>query len=424
MTIVTTNKQKITGVITLLIIFAILGSLLIFDRPQNSELAAYEVQSQKVFEDAKNQFERIRNVTLPSDICLFVYTKQQAIDRWGKDHSGLDTSNVLRQENIYKSLFLMGESEIIDDVVVNWISSWTAVSIGNEIYVIYENFWPWNLFDAKAVLIHELTHVWQSNLPAPTSYDANRAYTALIEGDAVYMADYYKAHYNSISSSNLGNNTFALLYFPQLNSVSPKISDTVAELNLFPYTKGKMFVSALIDNGGWDMLNQCYLPAYVPSSTAQILHPDKYFIGETAICVLAPVPVDNIWTRVPNSYGYLSDTYGEYFIYVMLNRWLSDNQAQKIAAGWVGDNFSYYEAGCDFLFVWNIAWNSIQDASNFTQAFIDILNYAQAVPQDATSWHTNGRYLTLIWDSNTKSTLITCSNNQSAINPSLFIYNS
>jgi hypothetical protein len=154
----------------------------------------------------------------------------------------------------------------------------------------------------------------------------------------------------------------------------------------------------------------------VPSSTAHILHPDKYFAGETTFCVLSPVPVDTVWTRVPNSYGYLSDTYGEYFISVMLSHWLSDSQAQKVAAVWVGDSFSYYETDYDYLFVWNITWSSIKNASQFTKAFIDLLKLAQATPQDATLWYANGRYIALFWDSNTESTLIMCSSNKSAIN--------
>ncbi len=424
MTIAPNVKQKIVGIVTLLIIFTILGALFIFDQPHNSELTAYEIQVLKIFEDAKVQFERTRKVSLPSDIKLFVYTKQQAIDRWSEELSGVGTSNVLRQEIIYKSLFLMDENDSFDGVIEEWISSWTAVSVGTEIYVIYENFWPWDMPDAEAVLIHELTHVWQYSLPASTSHDVNMAYTALLEGDAAYMADYYKVQYNSSFCSNYAaDNLFVLPVFPRLNTIHPSVSDTVTLLNLFPYVKGKTFVSAIIDNGGWDRLNQCYLPAYTPNTSAQILHPDKYFACETAIYVLTPaMPVDNVWTRVPNSYGYLTDTYGEYFIYVMLNRWLSDSQAQEAASGWVGDSFSYYETDCDFLFVWNITWNSIQGASVFTQAFIDMLHFAQANPQGATSWYTNGRYLTLIWDQNTKSTLILCSNNQAVIDSSFFMY--
>jgi len=420
MTLTFDIKQKAVGTITLLIIITILGSLVISERPHDSELTSYEMQLQKIFEDAKKQFEYIRKVTLPSDVKLFVYTKQQSIERWGKDNADLDTTNVLRQENIYKSLFLMEENESLDVVVEEWIASWTAVSVGNEIYVIYENFCPWDMPDAEAVLIHELTHVWQSNLPSPNSYDVHKAYTALMEGEAVYVAEYYKAMYNNSADFIYTNDLFILPGFLHLNTVHLSVSDAVNALNFFPYVQGKTFVSALIDDGNWNRLNQCYLPAYTPSTTAQILHPDKYFAGETAIFVPTPIPIDSNWTRLPSSYGYLSDTYGEYFIYVMLNNWFTHSKAQEVASEWVGDSFSYYEKDCDYLFVWNIAWSSIENASKFTQTFVDMLKLAQATPQGGTSWFTDGRYLTLYWNSNEKSTLILCSNNQTIIDYPFF----
>ncbi|MCL1977398.1 MAG: DUF4157 domain-containing protein [Candidatus Bathyarchaeota archaeon] len=416
-------KQKLVGVTVLLVIFVILGSLVVFGRPQNPDFVVYEAQAQKIFEDAKSQFERIRNVTLPSDIKLYVYTKQQAVDQWSKNPSSLDTSSILRQENIYKGLFLMSENDSLDSVVAEWVASWTAVTIGNEIYVIYENFQPWNLPDAEAILIHELTHVWQADLPASTSYDVDRAHNALIEGDAVYMSDYYKAQYNNRAVSKVVDytgNLPAVIDVFRLNSVHPSVSDTVTKLNWFPYTAGKIFVSTLVGDDGWDRLNRCYTPTYLPSTTEQIIHPNKYFAGETAKPTFAPTPADDSWIRIHSSYGYASDTYGEYFIYVMLSQWLNDSQAKQAATGWGGDNFTYYEKNFDFLFTWNITWDSIQDALEFNQAFLDLLNLAQANPQGSNTWFTNGRYLTLTWDPNTDSTLIVCSTNLTVMDSTFF----
>ncbi|MDR0372602.1 MAG: basic secretory family protein [Nitrososphaerota archaeon] len=418
-------KRKIIGVTTLLVIFTILGSLFVLERPQNPNLTAYEVQAQKIFEDTKSQFERIRNVTLPPNIKLSVYTKQQAIERWGKGFSSLDTARILRQENIYKSLFLMAENDNLADAVAEWTAGWTAVSFDNEIYVIYENFWPWDIPDAAVTLIHELTHIWQSGLPAPTSYDTDRAHSALLEGDASYMGDYYKAQYNNSIISAVPDSRSRLpvsIDVFQLNPIYPSVPDTVTELNWFPYIRGKTFVSTLVNDSGWDRLNRCYTPPYTPSTTAQILHPDKYFAGKTAISVFVPTPADDSWTRIPSPYGYPYDTYGEYFIYAMLSRWLNDSQAQNAAAGWSGDSFTYYEKNHDFLFTWNITWDSIQAASEFNQAFIDMLNLAQANSQGVNAWFTNDRYLTLTWNPNTQSTLIICSTNQTVAASSFFTY--
>ncbi|MCL2642682.1 MAG: hypothetical protein FWD52_04125 [Candidatus Bathyarchaeota archaeon] len=422
-------KRKIIGVVIIVVIFIFLGSLLVFDRPQDPDLIAYKVQTNQVFEDAKIEFERLRGVTLPSDITLSVYTKQQAIDKWGKPASNLDIENILRQENIYKSLFLMTENESLSNASTEWVASWTAVTVNNEIYVIYENFWPWDIPNAKAILIHELTHVWQPAIPSPTNYDSDQAQNALLEGDASYMANYYySTEYNknisNSSNSKISYNTSlpAFLYLPKWDGISPNVPNAVYNLNWFPYIQGETFVSAIVDNYGWSRLNLCYTtPAYTPSTTEQILHPNKYFTGETAKPPLAPTPSDDSWTIIPSRYGYPSDTYGEYFIYIMLNQWLDDNQAQKAATGWGGDNFTYYEKDTDFLFTWNINWDSIKDASEFNQAFTDMLKLTQATPNGNNQWLTNNnRYLTLFWNPNTATTLIICSTNQTATNHAFF----
>jgi hypothetical protein len=415
-------KQKLIGVTALLIIFTILGSVVVLGRPQNPDWVAYEAQTQKIFADAKTQFERIRNVTLPADINIYVYTKQQAIDRWGKDHTSSDTKSILRQETIYKSLFLMDETDSLEGAAAEWIASWIAAALDNNIYVIYENFQPWNLPNAEATLIHELTHIWQDSLSAPTSYDTNQAHNALTEGDASYMSDYYKTQYNTPAASAVvvELNLPAIIDVLNLNSAYPSVPDTVTELNWFPYIQGKTFVSTIVDTAGWNRLNLCYTPLYTPSTTKQIIHPDKYFAGEPAKTNLAPTPADKSWSIIPSSYGYNSDTYGEYFIYVMLNRWLNESQAQQAATGWGGDNFTYYEKNKDFLFTWNITWDSIQDACEFNQAFLGLLNITQTNPQDNNTWFTNGRYLTLTWNPNTEATLIVCSTNPDIGDPSFF----
>jgi hypothetical protein len=421
-------KRKITGVVIIIAIFTIISSILFLERPQDPDLIDYKMQVNKIFNDAKIQFEYLRGVTLPADIQLFVYTKQQAIDKWSKEPSNVDTKNVLRQENIYKSLFLMPENESLSSATADWIASWAAVTVDHEIYVIYENFCPWDTLNAEAILIHELTHVWQNNLPSPTSYDTDRAQNALLEGDASYMANYYYStqHNNSNSSNtniNYSNGLPAFLYLPTWNFVCPTVPDAVNNLNWFPYIQGELFVSTIIGTYGWDRLNQCYnTPKYVPSSTAQILHPTKYFAGETAVHSLVPTLADGSWTIIPTVYGASSDTYGEYFLYIMLSQWLNDSQAQNATTGWSGDSFTYYEKSHDFLFTWNITWNSTQDASEFNQAFRDMLKLTQTKPRGNSDnqWFTNDRYLTITWNLNTTTTLIICSNNQTALHPSFF----
>ena len=420
-------KRKITVTSTLLIIATLIGASLAVYFVEHPDMVAYEAQSRKVFNDAKTQFESIRNVTLPSDITLIVYTREQAKERWGRGYADANLDTIRRQENVYKGLFMMAEDESLYEAAVEWTASWTAATLGNEIYVIYENFDPWDMPSAESTMIHELTHVWQPDLVNPTDYDTDKAHIALVEGDASYMGEYFKTQYNIHASPkdlySISGVPAFLIDIPSLNAVHPSTPDTVSKLNWFPYTYGEIFVTSLIDSGGWARLNLCYEPAYTPSTTEQILHLDKYYANETAIPTDSPAIADDSWTPIQNSRGYYSDTYGEYFIQVILGNWLKGDNAQKAldaSAGWGGDNFTYYEKGSDFLFTWNITWDSVQDASEFNQALTHMLDLAGANNQGSNQWFTNGRYLTLTWDPTAASTLLACSTDQAAVQSSFF----
>ncbi len=391
---------------------------------QNPDIEAYAKQAQKIFNQARNAVEKIRNSSLPQDINLIVYTKEQAVERWGKSSSDADLVNIFRQEKIYKGLFMMSENDSLYQAAADWTASWGAATLGNEIYVIKENFDPWDLPRAEATFVHELTHVWQPDLVYSTTFDIEKAHAALAEGDASYMGDYYLNNYvNQVNPSSLvvSGVPVYLIDIPKLSALNP-IPSTINSLNWFPYIQGKTFVTALIENGGWARLNLAYEQAYAPSTTEQILHPEKYFVNETSKLVYAPVLSDDTWTRIKTVRGQNSDSYGEYFIQIMLGNWIKDNsqEVQVGAAGWAGDNFTFYEKGDDFLFTWNISWESNVDASEFNQAFLKMMALTGAESLESSQWSSNGRFLTFTWNQSNASTLIACSTNQSAVQPSFF----
>ena len=419
-------KRKIVVVATLLIVATILVAAFVIYRVEKPDMIAYEAQTRGLFEDAKNQFESIRNVTLPSDIQLIIYTKAQATERWGKGYADANLESIHRMENLYKGLFMMTEDQSLYEAAVEWTASWIAATVGNEIYVIYENFDPWNMPKAEATLIHELTHVWEPDLVNPTNFDTDKAHAALVEGDSSYMSTYFKTQYANYGHPQYTySNSWSLFLidFYSSNNIQLSMPESVSKLNWFPYTKGELFVTSIVTNGGWAKLNLCYESAYTPSTTEQILHLEKYFANETSIPTKSPIIADDSWTLIQTSRGYNSDTYGEYFIQIMLSNWLKNSNEQTAidaASGWGGDNFTYYEKGNDFLFAWNITWDNIQDASEFNQAFMSMLNLAGAEHQGSSIWLTNGRFLTLRWDQNTASTFIACSTDQTAVQSSFF----
>lgn len=276
-----------------------------------------------------------------------------------------------------------------------------------------ENFDPWDLPNAEATFVHELTHIWQPNLVFPTSFDMDKAHTALVEGDASYMGDYF-INLTQVQASfdlKVEQIPFFLLTNPALKSIH-LIPDAIWSLNFFPYDQGKIFVNSIYQNGGWKTVNEAYQNP--PNTTEQILHPDKYFENETAQTVNAPIIADDSWAKIK------TDRYGEYFIQVMLNNWLSSNQAQNVASGWAGDNFTYYERGNDYLFTWNIKWDTSCDASDFYVAVHNMMNATGSVDYGSCNWFSNDRYLSISWNQDQNTTLIVCSPIQAAAQFSYF----
>jgi len=377
----------------------------------------YTKQAQKSFQQAYGIVEQIRNVTI-SRVELVVVTRQWAIDTWGKGYAEPDLTNILREEKVYKALFMIPENASLYQANVDWAGYFGAASWNGKIYIVRENFDPFIQPDATATFVHELTHIMQGqfHMPqTPSTFDGNKAHAALIEGDASFTGDYYKNQTKaetSLANVVVDQVPWFLLSNEMLNELHLDLPSTISYLNYFPYDYGKPYVNAIYQKGGWISVNQAY--ANPPTTTEQVVHPGKYFANETAQQVAAPELAENDWSQVRN------DRYGEFFIQIMLDNWLDESEAQKAAAGWSGDNFTYYERGDEFLFTWNIKWDSSYDASEFYDAFNNMPNAAGAEKENLAHWYANGRYLSITWNQDLNSTFIASSTNENALFPSNF----
>jgi hypothetical protein len=409
-------KRKVTVTATVLIVATVLvASFAIIQTQRGPDLAAYTAQAQVIFNAAKAVVEEVRNCTLP-DVTLHVITKQQAVDMWGHPSGTQDLTNIYRQENIYKNLFLMPENDSLVQANADWTANWGAATAGNDVYVIKENFDPFNMPSAEATFVHELTHVWQhrTNIPAAVTFDQDRAHTALVEGDASFMGDYYinltKAQ-PTLRNAKVYDVSVVLLGLPSTKRVYP-MANTLWELDYFPYDQGKAFVETLYQHGGFGAIYNAYDFGYVLDTTADILHPDEYFANKSAQQTNAAVPLTGNWTLAKTSYNENYNTYGEFFIQVMLSNWLSGTNAQEAenaAAGWTGDNFTYLENNKDYLFTWNITWASVTNASEFCAAFNEMMALTGAQTYGPSEWTAYQRFLSLNWNQTSTSTLIACS---------------
>ena len=260
-------KRKITITAACLIIAVIVVAAFAIIRISNPDLAAYTEQAQKIFNQAKTVVEKTRNATLP-DVKLIVITKQEAVDKWGKPSATADLTSITRKESIYKGLFMMSETDSLYQATVEWTANWGAATLPGEIYVIYENFDPWDMPGAEATFVHEFTHIWQPSLTTSTTFDMDKAHAALVEGDASYMGDYFKDQYSPKASPAtllVDQVPLFLIDNPALNAIHP-IPSTISNLDWFPYIQGKDFIKELYAKSGWATVNQAYQLGYTPSN--------------------------------------------------------------------------------------------------------------------------------------------------------------
>lgn len=185
--------------------------------------------------------------------------------------------------------------------------------------------------------------------------------------------------------------------------------DFVMGVLVYPYAHGLGFVSDLIEDRGFAALDQLY--ADPPSSTEQILHPEKYFAAERDEPVerrlpdLAPALGDG-WERLGDN------TLGELQLRLAMREWLVMRPTQelrrelpeeleglgrllvhlgsrlvppfdpvRIAAGWDGDRYQVlHHASGRTAMVWWTCWDSAEEAAEFERAYAQAAGFRGRQP--------------------------------------------
>lgn len=219
-----------------------------------------------------------------------------------------------------------------------------------------------------------------NELPAsgcPPLSDACRAVRALVEGDASYLSAQWLENF---ADSDVV--TAAQDYATGQMLLQAQLPPPFVPLDLaFPYDQGSGFAQALVDLGGWERLDQVYkLP---PTTTEQILHPEKYLAGEGAAALeavdLAPA-LSAEWQPV------LDGSMGEWLIYLLLSQGADvdaqqpDDVARAAAAGWGADTIQFYSHdNGSLLLAADYIWDSEDDAAEWQAAMQPYLDARYAV---------------------------------------------
>jgi len=289
------------------------------------------------------QVQEIRGLHFKEKPKVVVITRAEAVKLFGPGSQNEGELKV--QELTYKMTLLLPANYSFKRAESRQVAGWIAVTVGDTIYVIEENF-EGNPAVAKRTLAHELTHVlqkqWFDARYSASTFDGTLAVRALIEGDADLVADLY-CERNGIP-----------IY--KIRSLS---GDPLTDIGIFPYVFGDRFVRYLYEKGGWRLVNEAY--RRYPASTAQVMHPELYLENVTPVNVSLSVPAS--WRIMRN------DRMGEFYVYVLLRdvAKLSNGTAWSVSSAWLGDHLILAANGTDYILLWRVEFSSAKAAETFAE---------------------------------------------------------
>jgi len=247
---------------------------------------------------------------------------------------------------------------------------------------------------SRSTAAHELTHALQDqyyDLNAISArlekdWDATAAFIDLVEGDA-------RATENTYTSRFFTGGDFAemLRTFARLPASTVNIPQVVRRELDTPYTDGLRFVQAVSSRlpQGVDALF-----ARLPTTTSQILHPEKYLDGVGAR------PVDLLSLEVALGPGWRTlgqSNLGEFTVQSLLLLGLSDGgRVRAAAAGWAGDQWLLYgkDDGARVL-QYTVMWDDAGQARELWSALVASLGGREAgglaVSGDSLVWRSDGK---------------------------------
>jgi hypothetical protein len=203
--------------------------------------------------------------------------------------------------------------------------------------------------------------------------DARLAAHALVEGEATALMIEYSLRERGLPS-DLAAMPISLTDVLKAGVTEPdpdhpvyaNAPEILKQTLQFPYVYGAGFVQSLVRNGAWRRVDACYRS--LPTSTEQVMHPEKYLSGEAPVLLSLPdvAPIlGSGWRRVDQ------DVSGEFGYFLLLKAADSEKRAAEAAAGWAGDRYGFYLEGNTgrATFVHRSAWDTPKDASEFFAAY-------------------------------------------------------
>jgi hypothetical protein len=227
----------------------------------------------------------------------------------------------------------------------------------------------------QMIYVHEYVHALQDQAFNLNNYvgteelgdhpDRALAALSLVEGDASAVMTLYiqrAAEANPLAALSLLTEGLAAgNLLPPGDIPAPLLRELV-----FPYETGMNFVLAIYQSeNSWEAVDRAF--ANPPTTSEQIIHPEKYLNSEGA----QPVEGVSIAEVLPEGWQPQWDTaMGEFYLMEHLRQHLSRAEAARAAAGWGGDRFQVYtNADGETAWTLSLVWDTPADAQEFAAAY-------------------------------------------------------
>jgi hypothetical protein len=202
---------------------------------------------------------------------------------------------------------------------------------------------------------------WRTALNRQNVEDRRAAFAALAVGDAMLTlatrAPQQQPPKLELSDAVAG----------ALERLGGNLPDFLRRRLSFPYRHGSRFVYWAFKAGGWRGVDGIYTDP--PLSTAEILHPEKYFIERQRPVRLFP---PHLLRRFKQP-ALVEQTLGEDMIAGLIAGARMARPSEEIAAGWRGDQLFHFVESGNTATAWLTAWRTDKDADEFLRAYWAVL---------------------------------------------------
>ncbi len=247
-----------------------------------------------------------------------------------------------------------------------------------QLYVISGADTPGQL--ERVTLAHEYTHALQDQhfdiralMPKDAeNSDRDLAISALLEGDALILEELFQSHAMTRAEREEKRRQEGALSSGVRFDRLPLV---IVEETYFPYTEGPRFIIAA---SGPDAMRQVIqsgtgygalvgpLFERPPTSSAQVIHPEKYVNNVRPIEVRFPelaAALGDGWEQVRK------DLLGEIDHRILIQQYMSRDLGERAAAGWAGDAFALLGKGNENALVVRTHWDSVAEATEWVDAY-------------------------------------------------------